>query len=210
MHKESKINVYDIHFEEYELWFKEFNLIYESEINAIKKVLPKFEKAIEIGVGSARFAQKLGIKEGIEPSKNMSEIAEKRGVKVINKKIEDITIKEEYDLALMVTVDCFLDDINIAFKKVYELLKPNSYFVIAFIDINSPLGVVYESLKETSPFYRYANFNSSLDIKKRLNERRFFIEKEVQTVFELKNQMYKTIDGSGKGVFNVIRAKKGI
>ncbi|GAH21196.1 unnamed protein product, partial [marine sediment metagenome] len=36
----------------YEDWFERNKFVYESEIQAIKELLPKVKKSIEIGVGS--------------------------------------------------------------------------------------------------------------------------------------------------------------
>jgi SAM-dependent methyltransferase len=68
----------------YEDWFERNEFVYKSEIQAIKELLPNVKKSIEIGVGSGRFAVPLGIKTGVDPSLRMREIAQKKGVKVID------------------------------------------------------------------------------------------------------------------------------
>ena len=69
---------------EYEEWFERFEKVYQAELSAVKKLLPSFKNGIEIGVGSGKFALPLGVKEGIEPSFSMAEIARKKGIKIIN------------------------------------------------------------------------------------------------------------------------------
>lgn len=62
---------YEIFADEYEAWFSENHHLFMSEVEAIRRLIPEFDKGLEIGVGTGLFAQKLGIKEGVEPSSAM-------------------------------------------------------------------------------------------------------------------------------------------
>jgi hypothetical protein len=55
--------------QKYDEWFDKNKFAYESELQAIKELLPINKNGIEIGVGSGRFASPLGIKLGVDPSK---------------------------------------------------------------------------------------------------------------------------------------------
>ena len=66
--------VFDRNWEDYEDWFERHKSIYSSELKALKKVIPE-GLGLEIGVGSGRFAQPLGAKIGINPSRNMLKLA---------------------------------------------------------------------------------------------------------------------------------------
>ena len=57
----SKIGPFEKYSNKYEGWFIKNRYLYESEIRAIKEVLPGFSNAIEIGVGSGRLAKPFGI-----------------------------------------------------------------------------------------------------------------------------------------------------
>ena len=78
----AKTGPFDSHSEDYEKWFDLNKYAYESEIKAIKHYIPEKGKGVEIGIGSGLFAQPLGIKTGIEPSKGMRKIAIERGLDV--------------------------------------------------------------------------------------------------------------------------------
>ena len=67
---------------EYDAWFdKEGSLLFFIEVKAFKSLLPSLPKPwLEIGVGSGRFAQALGIETGIDPSIKLVEMARHRGV----------------------------------------------------------------------------------------------------------------------------------
>ncbi len=67
-------NIFDKRYKKYDAWYKENKFAYLSELEAIRKVLPKKGKGLEIGVGTGRFAAPLGIKFGIDPSEDMIQL----------------------------------------------------------------------------------------------------------------------------------------
>lgn len=210
-----KIKPFEEYPQRYENWFKENKFAYESELLAVKELMPKNKKGVEIGVGSGKFAEPLGIKLGIEPSHKMREIAEKRGIKVIDGVAEKLPFaNNQFAFALMVTTICFLDNIETAFREVYRILEPNGCLVIGFVDKNSFLGKSYLKHKIKNVFYKIATFYSVDEVISYLNKAGFKNFTFVQTIFnnleEIKN--IELIEkGYDKGSFVVIKAtKKGV
>ena len=202
-------NPYETYADEYESWFNENDLLFSSELDAIRQLMPSFEKGLEIGVGTGLFAQALGIKEGVEPSAAMRIKAELRGVRVLDAFAESLPFADgSYDLVLMVTVDCFLNDVQAAYQEAHRILKSGSTLIVAFIDRASPLGQIYEEKKQYSPFYSQAHFHSAHKMKEILMDSGFKIEDSRQTVFTLTNQFQEVWAGTGQGVFAVIRARR--
>lgn len=71
---------FDSHTDRYDTWFEHHPAIYESELNAIRQLLPPgFESGLEVGVGTGRFAAPLGIATGLEPSIKMGAVAPEAG-----------------------------------------------------------------------------------------------------------------------------------
>jgi len=206
-----KTKPFEKFYKEYEKWFEKFDKIYEAELEAVRKLLPPFKKAIEIGVGSARFSYPLGIKEGVEPSSKMAEIAEKKGIKVIKGYAENLPLKDNsYDLVLMITTICFVDEPLKSIKEIKRVLKKGGYAIIGFVDKNSNIGKFYEKHRTKSKFYKEATFFSSKEIIKMLKECGF---KEIecrQTLFgeTLQTATTEIKSGCSEGAFVVIRAKK--
>lgn len=68
------------HVAEYEEWFENYPFVFQSEVEAIRELLPAGDniRGIEIALGTGRFSKELGIKEGIEPAPNMRALALKR------------------------------------------------------------------------------------------------------------------------------------
>jgi ubiquinone/menaquinone biosynthesis C-methylase UbiE len=117
---------------------------------------------LEVGVGTGRFAEPLGIRTGVEPARAMAEIARKRGIDVHEARAEALPFQDEsFDFLLMVTTICFLEEPLQALAEAKRVLKPGGAIIIGMIDRNSPLGKDYERRKATSKFYKYARFLSA-------------------------------------------------
>lgn len=207
-----KIEPFEKYYDKYEDWFIKNKFAYQSELLAIRELLPEKGRGVEIGVGSGRFAEPLGIKYGIDPSGKMLEIARKRGIEVSLGVAENLPyINESFDHALMVTTICFLDDIVKSLKEVYRILRKKGIVVIGFVDKNSKVGKEYQKIKSKSDFYRVATFFSVEEVVGYLKKAGFsnFIFR--QTIFD-KLDKIKTIqpvkNGYGEGSFVVVSAQK--
>jgi len=207
-----KIEPFEMYTEKYEDWFDKNRFAYESELLAIKTLLPQKKMGIEIGVGTGRFAVPLGISFGVEPSPKMGEIALKRGIKVVDAVAENLPFNDEtFDFALMVTTLCFIDDVGKAFNEIYRILKQNGYFINGFVDKKSKLGKLYEKHKKKSVFYRIAQFYSIEEVIGHLKIKGFknfdFRETVFHNLSEIKN-IEPAKSGYGKGSFVIIKAQK--
>jgi len=207
-----KTEPFEKYTDRYENWFERNRYVYQSEINAIREILPDFENGVEIGIGSGRFAKPLGIKFGIEPSNEMRKIAIRKGIKVVDSVAENLPFKDcSFDLALMVTTLCFLDDEVKAFVEIYRILKQGSYFVNGFVDKNSRVGRIYQKNKQKSVFYKAASFFNTEEVVELLKKTGFKDFKFRQTIFNTLdniNQIENVKEGYGEGSFVVIRAQK--
>ena len=208
----SKTEPFERYTEQYENWFEIHEAVYQSELEAVKMLIPEFRKGVEIGTGTGRFSAPLGIKHGLEPSPKMREIAVKRGIKVIEGVAEDLPFENcSFDLALMVTTICFLDDLDRSFKEVNRILEPGGVFITGFVDRESMLGKIYETHKKENVFYRDATFFSTKEIKEALERNGFSDLAFSQTVYHKLTEITEpepAKPGFGEGSFVVIRARK--
>lgn len=185
--------------------------MYQSELTAVRQLLPKQGLGIEIGVGSGRFAAPLGIPWGVEPSYNMSVLARARGVRVVDGVGEALPLKKaRFDFVVMVTTICFLDDTQKALAEIRRVLRPNGRVIIGFVDKLSPLGRTYEKYKDQSAFYKAANFFSVDEVVVCLKQSGFRDFKFRQTIFQPLNEIKQAEavrSGYGEGSFVVISAR---
>lgn len=86
---------FEEHTERYEHWFDVHEHAYRSELEALSRLLPTPGLGIEIGVGSARFADPLGMRIGIDPIGRMLELAHERGIEVIKGVVGYLPFRDE-------------------------------------------------------------------------------------------------------------------
>lgn len=91
-------------------------------------------------------------------------------------------------------------------------MRKDGRVIIGIIDKESFLGKLYESKREESMFYKYANFYSVGEILGWLQELGFKNFKSVQTIFTIPEKMRErepVKEGYGEGGFVVISAERG-
>ena len=153
------IQIFEESAQEYNGWFARHRGGYESELLALKRFLSPGGLGLEIGVGTGRFAAPLGLQMGVEPAPAMAEMARRRGIRVVRGVAEALPFRTaSFDLAVMVTVLCFLRDPFLALTEASRVLKPGGQILIGMIDRDSPLGQSYEAHQQESKFYRQAKF----------------------------------------------------
>ena len=207
-----KVESFEKSVDKYEAWFDRNRAAYASELEALRALLPKSGKGLEVGVGTGRFAAPLGIRVGVDPAKAMGKLAMERGIEVRFGVGENLPCKDSsFDFVLLVTTICFLDDVPAAFGEAYRVLKSGGSILVGFIDRESSLGKVYEQRKQDSEFYRDATFLSVSEVMRHLKQAGFrgFVFR--QTIFQNPTEM-KEADpvrsGYGEGSFVVVRAEK--
>ena len=206
-------NVFDVYSEEYDRWYERNRFAYLSEIQALKKVVPKKGRGLEIGVGTGRFARALGVSVGIDPSESMLRIARKRKVKAIAAVGENLPFKDGvFDFVLIVIVLSFVKNPDKVISESGRVLRNNGKLIVGFVDRESNLGKSYKILKgKKRKFYKEANFYSAEEVLELLKKHGFGNFAVFQTIFrpikEIK-QTEKPEEGSGRGGFVVICGEK--
>ena len=202
--------------EEYDRWYDEYYHIFQSELSAIMEALrdlPNLRElnSIEIGVGTGRFAEALGIKYGLDPSEEALRIAGKRGIKTVKGIAEALPFPSKYfDLVFFITSLEFVSHPGKALKEAWRVLKSNGYLIIGLIDRDSWLGMFYLEKKDKSRFIKNARFFSVREILEMLKDD-FEVEKVYQTLFEgilIRRIPDPVRESWGEGGFVVIRARK--
>ena len=203
--------VFESKYEQYDSWFLRHKLAYQSELLAVRALLPYQGVGLSIGVGTGRFAAPLGIQFGLDPVAEMLAYAKKREVTPILGTAETLPfMNDSFDYALSVTTICFVDDARAMLREAKRILKPQGTLTIGFIDRDTKLGQHYLKHQADSLFYQEAKFFSSEDIKTLLQETGFSKLSWVQTLFclpEENNVIEPITSGYGQGAFVVVKAR---
>ena len=170
-------DVFEEYADDYDRWFDEHRDEYLEELSRIRKVLPTSDsRSIEVGVGSGRFAEPLGIRLGVEPSQPLCRMAHKRGIDVIQGKAESLPIKDgSCSSVLLVTVICFLDDPITALSALHRILFPGGFLIIAFIERGKPIHLKYLHEDGKGRFLSHARFYSQNEVRTFLEETGFVV-----------------------------------
>jgi len=210
--KAPSIQVFEKFHRQYDRWFTRNKSVYWSEVEAIRRLIPKDGRGLEVGVGTGRFSTPFGIEIGLDPSRRMGFLAKKRGIQVVCGVGEYLPFGDEtFDFVLNVTTICFVQDPYATLKETRRVLKNHGSVIIGFVDGDSKLGRFYESRKSESRFYGSAKFYSVEDLRRWLIELCFNDFSIHQTIFRFPhevNSIEPIKEGYGEGGFIALRAKK--
>lgn len=202
--------LFDRYWKKYDAWYDRNKLVYLSELEALRKVLPKDSRGLEIGVGTGRFASALGTTLGIDPSEEMLEAAQQRGVNVrrgFGEKL--IFFDEAFDYVSIIITLCFVRDPFKVLQESHRVLKQDGRIIVGIIDRESFLGEFYRRKK--SIFYKQANFFNVKELTDLLKDAGFARFTYYQTVFHLPEKIdfiEEPKKGFGKGGFVVVSGEK--
>jgi len=149
--------------EDFEIWFKNNEKLFLSELKALEQMVTEPEKCVSIGIGNGLFAEKLGIKKGVEPSSGMAELARAKGIEVIEGRAESVPIEDESaDQVLLGTILSYVDDKKKAVEEAYRILKDSGQVIISILPAESSFAMLYRLasiegyyLNKISPRYPY-------------------------------------------------------
>jgi ubiquinone/menaquinone biosynthesis C-methylase UbiE len=202
------------HVAEYEDWFAKYPFVFQSEVEAIRNLLPTGNNitGIEVALGTGRFAKALGITEGIEPSPKMRALALKRGIEVMSAEAENLPYEDmQFDYVLMVFCISYFEDLPTAFNEARRVLKNDGALIVGFIDKDSIIGQFYKQRKPHSVFYKEAKFYSTKQIASELKKVKFKDLEFSQTLFHALDDIREfepAKPGYDVGSFVVIKAIK--
>ena len=163
---------------------------------------------LEVGVGTGRFAARLAVPTGIEPSSAMAKRAAELGIDVHPGVAEELPFGDEtFEYVLMVTTICYVDDPVRAFAEAFRVLRAGGCIVIGFIDRESEIGRSYVSRKNDSVFYRDARFFTTEDVLALL-ARAGFVDPVARQTLLPGERPHVVREGHGTGAFIVLRGHK--
>lgn len=201
---------FELHHQRYEEWFIHHAVAYQSELLAVRALMPWHGLGLSIGVGTGRFAAPLGVQVGIDPVRVMLDYAANRGILTVQAIAEALPFgNSSFDYAMSVTTICFVDDAVAMLQEAYRVLRAGGVLVTGFIDRTTPLGQHYLAHQDENVFYRDATFFSAVEVQQLLRDTGFSEPVWVQTLSKPLEDIHvieTTHAGFGQGAFVVVKA----
>ena len=216
--EQGRISPFDDLAQEYDAWFdREGSPIFFIEVQAFRELVPFLPKPwLEIGVGSGRFAQALGIEMGVDPSAKLAEMATRRGINTfLGEGEQELFDEESFGTVFLIVTLCFLDSPLDVLKEANRILTPGGKIVLGLVLEESPWGQFYQLKKsEGHRFYKYATFYSYDDVVRLMAQAGFVNERVVSTLFQSPGEV-QHMEEAREGYFpdagfTIMVAKKGM
>ncbi len=167
--------------QQYDDWFDsaEGRAVFRIETACLRELMPPEGGSwLEVGVGTGRFAEALGVINGLDPSPAMLEIAARRGVETTLGHAEALPYPDAvFDGVLMIVTLCFVNDPATAMTECGRVLKSDSALIAGIIPADSPWGRLYSRrAREGHPFYSAARFHTCDQVIQTANSAGFDFE----------------------------------
>ena len=173
----------------YEEWFDSpgGRRIFAAEVQALEDLLVDMPRPwLEVGVGTGRFAEALGVDAGLDPSAAMLRIAAGRGVSTRTGSAEDLPYPDSaYGALLLVVTICFLSEPREALREAARVLRDQGRLLVGLVPRDSPWGILYSRKgKDGHPFYSEATFYTCSEIIGLAESEGFQLERARSCLFE--------------------------
>jgi SAM-dependent methyltransferase len=161
--------VFDELAEHYDAWFDSprGRALFRAEVECLARLMPEDRSGwVEVGVGSGRFAEALGVPEGVDPSVRLLRVAADRGIRTVRGVAEALPYGdgEAAGLLLVVTL-CFLDDPERAMREFARVLAPGGALLVGFVPADGAWGREYVRRGQKGhPFYSIARFYTCSEV----------------------------------------------
>ncbi|MFO7832504.1 MAG: class I SAM-dependent methyltransferase [Halohasta sp.] len=140
--------------EAYDRWFDRNEPLFISEAQAIAAQLPEtWTEGVEIGCGTGKFSERLGISRGVEPSEPMAQLARDRGISVDHGRAEDLPLTtDEVDLAALLGVVGYVDDLEEVCSELARVVSPGGHAIVAFLRANGSFAKLYDTAADQGAY----------------------------------------------------------
>ena len=204
----------------YDAWYDtpKGRVLLAVELACLKPLLQRFPRPyLEVGVGTGRFAQALGIGYGVDPSARALDKAVQRGVKALLGVGEALPFRDAtFGAVLMAFTLCFVEDPSTVMREIHRVLFSGGGLVLGLLRKGTPWADFYELRgREGDPLFSAAHFYCREEVESLLKESGFSVTSLRSTLFRLPGlKVYREeepVDGyvSGAGFVAIAAVKAG-
>lgn len=138
----------------YDSWFLDNRNVLYSELNLVAASLEGSGKVLSVGCGSGLFEKLMrdergiDVRDGIEPSTGMADIARKRGMNVVISTAENADFGDGiYDTLLFNGCPSYITDLKSVVEKAYRSLPAGGRIILIDVPKESSYGTMYNLAK---------------------------------------------------------------
>ena len=166
---------FNAHADKYDVWFdgEPGTTIFTMEVECLQPLLNSYHRPyLEIGVGSGRFAQALGVEYGVDPALALLKKAKARSIKVKRASGENLPFPDGiFGGVLIALALCFVNDPLSVLQEASRVLMDKGGLVLGLILRDSPWAEFYAAeAREGHPIYSKARFLSKDEVDKLLQQ----------------------------------------
>jgi SAM-dependent methyltransferase len=182
-------HVFDTHAEAYDAWYDSEPgvTIFVMELDCLQPLLHSYPHPyLEVGVGSGRFAQAIGIEYGVDPAPTLLKKAKSRGIKVRRASGEKLPFPSSNFGGILIALTlCFVDAPARVLQEVSRVLVPGGGLALGLILRNNPWAGFYARKgKEEHPIYSRARFFSRDEVENLLQQSDLDVVQYRSTLFQ--------------------------
>lgn len=180
---------FDAYADRYDAWYdsQTGKILFTTELACLRPLLELFPRPyLEVGVGTGRFAEALGIEYGLDPSSRALEKARRRGVKVTLGSGETLPFPDtHFGGVLLAFTLCFVSQPVKVIQEIWRVLLPGGGLVLGLLLKETPWADFYARRgAEGHPLYSLAHFYSEEEIEALLQQSGFHIVAYRSTLFQ--------------------------
>ena len=181
--------IFDKLCEDYDRWFERSpgKEMFALERRCLEDALRGANKPwMEVGVGTGRFAEALGVEYGIDASAPMLEKARARGIEVVEGRAESLPYEgDSFGAVLMVVTICFLEDPLASIRECFRTTQPGGVLAVGIVPADSSWGRDYQKKKESGhPYYSNARFYTVSQVEQMGTSAGYEVDGVFSTLFE--------------------------
>jgi SAM-dependent methyltransferase len=181
--------------EAYDAWYDgKGRIAFQTELAALRPLLPELPKPwLEVGVGTGRFAQALGIPLGVDPCPALLAKARTRGIEVLYGEGEELVFRAgSFGTVFLLTTWEFLADPLKVLGECRRVLRPDGRLVNAYLDRDGKWGASYaERGRQGDTLFSHAHFDTYEEVKRLTEQAGFEVLATTSTLFQGPGETYR-------------------
>ena len=182
------IAIFHRHAARYDAWFESDRgrALFESEVRCLRRLSNRLPRPwLEVGVGTGRFAQALGVDVGVDPALRALRLAARRGVQAVAALGEALPFSDHaFGTVFVIVTICFADDPEGLLREARRVASGGGV-VLGIVPAESPWGRFYAAKgRRGHLFYSQARFFSVEVLDGLARRARLRLEGATSTIFQ--------------------------